>query len=61
MISAPAEHVITINPIIKEQGQNVSNDDVNNAVNVANKRQASIKRGTSLPTNLAGEVLLKFL
>ncbi|WP_458127428.1 hyperosmolarity resistance protein Ebh [Staphylococcus epidermidis] len=54
VISAPAEHVITINPIIKEQGQNVSNDDVNNAVNVANKRQASIKRGTSLPTNLAG-------
>lgn len=45
---------MTIREIIKEQGQSVTNADVNNAVQVENKRIASIKSGTALPSNLAG-------
>ena len=43
-VAAPPLHTVVINEIIKEQGQNVSNEDVNNAVQVANKRNAVIKR-----------------
>ena len=42
-VAAPPLHTVVINEIIKEQGQNVSNEDVNNAVQVANKRNAVIK------------------
>ena len=52
-VAAPPLHTVVINEIIKEQGQNVSNEDVNNAVQVANKRNAVIK-GATLPTHLAG-------
>ena len=54
IVSAPASHSVTIREIIKEQGQSVTNADVNNAVQVENKRIASIKSGTALPSNLAG-------
>ena len=54
VIQAPAQHTLTINEIVKEQGQNVTNDDINNAVQVPNKNRVAIKQGNALPTNLAG-------
>ncbi|MBM0766156.1 hyperosmolarity resistance protein Ebh, partial [Staphylococcus epidermidis] len=54
VIQAPAQHTLTINEIVKEQGQNVTNDDINNAVQVPNKNRVTIKQGNALPTNLAG-------
>lgn len=54
VITAPPQHNVTINEIIKEQGQSVSSDDINNAVQVTNKRNAVVKHGSSLPRNLAG-------
>ncbi len=54
VIQAPAQHSLTINEIVKEQGQNVTNDDINNAVQVPNKNRVTIKQGNALPTNLAG-------
>ena len=60
-VAAPPLHTVVINEIIKEQGQNVSNEDVNNAVQVANKRNAVIKRGATLPLTLQEEVQLKYL
>ena len=59
-VAAPPLHTVVINEIIKEQGQNVS-EDVNNAVQVANKRNAVIKRVQHFPLTLQEEVQLKYL
>lgn len=53
-VQAPSRHEITNNVIVKEQGDNLTNEDVNNAIVADNKRNAVIKNGTSLPNNLAG-------
>ena len=39
---------------MKDYGSNVTAAEINNAVQVANKRTATIKNGTAMPTNLAG-------
>ncbi|WP_415918637.1 hyperosmolarity resistance protein Ebh [Staphylococcus warneri] len=49
-----AAHTVTIDRIIKEFGDNVTTNDINNAVHVSRKRSATIKQGTAMPTNLAG-------
>ncbi len=38
----------------EDYGSNVTASEINNAVQVANKRTATIKNGTAMPTNLAG-------
>ena len=50
----PNAHSVTINQIVKDYGSNVTPEDINNAVQVLNKRNATIKTGTPLPVNLAG-------
>ncbi|MEJ7485409.1 hypothetical protein WL639_12155, partial [Staphylococcus hominis] len=45
---------VTINQIVKDYGSNVTPEDINNAVQVSNKQNATIKQGTPLPVNLAG-------
>ena len=49
----PNAHSVTINQIVKDYGSNVTPEDINNAVKVLNKRNATIKTGTPLPVNLA--------
>ncbi len=53
-LTSPAEHTVTMDQIIKEFGDNVTAEEINNAVHVNNKRNAVIKQGTNMPTNLAG-------
>ncbi|WP_438827666.1 hyperosmolarity resistance protein Ebh [Staphylococcus warneri] len=50
----PNAHTVTINQIVKDYGSNVTPEDINNAVQVINKQNATIKQGTPLPVNLAG-------
>ncbi|HEA5883630.1 TPA: hyperosmolarity resistance protein Ebh, partial [Staphylococcus aureus] len=53
-LTAPAAHTVNTNEIVKDYGSNVTAAEINNAVQVANKRTATIKNGTAMPTNLAG-------
>lgn len=53
-LTAPAAHTVNITEIVKDYGSNVTAAEINNAVQVANKRTATIKNGTAMPTNLAG-------
>lgn len=53
-LTAPAEHTVNTTEIVKDYGSNVTATEINNAVQVANKRNATIKNGTAMPTNLAG-------
>ncbi|CXV91042.1 Erythrocyte membrane binding protein [Staphylococcus aureus] len=53
-LTAPAAHTVNITEIVKDYGSNVTAAEINNAVQVANKRTATIKSGTAMPTNLAG-------
>ncbi|MGT0186152.1 hypothetical protein ACVNP0_13135 [Staphylococcus aureus] len=39
---------------MKDYGSNVTAAEINNAVQVANKRTATIKNGTAMPLNPAG-------
>ncbi|MGT2357346.1 hypothetical protein ACVPOS_11860 [Staphylococcus aureus] len=39
---------------MKDYGSNVTAAEINNAVQVANKRMQQFKNGTAIPTNLAG-------
>lgn len=54
LVLAPSHHEITINTIVKEQGDNITEEDVNNAIITKNKLRASIKNGVPLPRNLGG-------
>ncbi|MQI13611.1 hypothetical protein EI037_24185, partial [Escherichia coli] len=47
-------HTVNTTEIVKDYGSNVTAAEINNAVQVANKRTATIKNGTAMPTNLAG-------
>ncbi|HHA6410224.1 TPA: DUF1542 domain-containing protein [Staphylococcus aureus] len=53
-LTAPAAHTVNTTEIVKDYGSNVTAAEINNAVQVANKRTATIKNGTAMPTNLAG-------
>ncbi|HDV4306006.1 TPA: hyperosmolarity resistance protein Ebh, partial [Staphylococcus aureus] len=53
-LTAPAAHTVNTTEIVKDYGSNVTASEINNAVQVANKRTATIKNGTAMPTNLAG-------
>lgn len=53
-LTAPATHTVNTTEIVKDYGSNVTAAEINNAVQVANKRTATIKNGTAMPTNLAG-------
>ncbi|MBR8935441.1 hyperosmolarity resistance protein Ebh, partial [Staphylococcus aureus] len=53
-LTAPATHTVNTTEIVKDYGSNVTPVEINNAVQVANKRTATIKNGTAMPTNLAG-------
>ncbi|HEI1482477.1 TPA: hyperosmolarity resistance protein Ebh, partial [Staphylococcus aureus] len=53
-LTAPATHTVNTTEIVKDYGSNVTPAEINNAVQVANKRTATIKNGTAMPTNLAG-------
>ncbi|WP_256075739.1 hypothetical protein, partial [Staphylococcus aureus] len=53
-LTAPAAHTGNTTEIVKDYGSNVTAAEINNAVQVANKRTATIKNGTAMPTNLAG-------
>lgn len=53
-LTAPATHTVNITEIVKDYGSNVTAAEINNAVQVASKRTATIKNGTAMPTNLAG-------
>ncbi|HDI1053422.1 TPA: hyperosmolarity resistance protein Ebh [Staphylococcus aureus] len=53
-LTAPAAHTVNTTEIVKDYGSNVTAAEINNAVQVANKRTATIKSGTAMPTNLAG-------
>ncbi|SBB90346.1 cell wall associated fibronectin-binding protein [Staphylococcus aureus] len=47
-------HTVNTTEIVKDYGSNVTAAEINNAVHVAEKRNATIKNGTAMPTNLAG-------
>ncbi|WP_435056198.1 hyperosmolarity resistance protein Ebh [Staphylococcus pasteuri] len=53
-LPSPTEHTVTTDQIIKEFGDNVTAEEINNAVHVNNKQNAAIKQGTNMPTNLDG-------
>lgn len=53
-LTAPAAHTVNTTEIVKDYGSNVTAAEINNAVHVAEKRNATIKNGTAMPTNLAG-------
>ncbi len=53
-LTAPAAHTVNTTEIVKDYGSNVTAAEINNAVQVANKRTATIKNGTAMPINLAG-------
>ncbi|HHW9882976.1 TPA: hyperosmolarity resistance protein Ebh [Staphylococcus aureus] len=53
-LTAPATHTVNTTEIVKDYGSNVTAAEINNAVQVANKRTATIKNGAAMPTNLAG-------
>lgn len=53
-LTAPATHTVNTTEIVKDYGSNVTAAEINNAVQVASKRTATIKNGTAMPTNLAG-------
>lgn len=53
-LTAPATHTVNTTEIVKDYGSNVTAAEINNAVQVANKRTATIKNGTAMPTSLAG-------
>lgn len=53
-LTEPAAHTVNTTEIVKDYGSNVTAAEINNAVQVANKRTATIKNGTAMPTNLAG-------
>lgn len=53
-LTAPAAHTVNTTEIVKDYGSNVTAAEINNAVQVANKRTETIKNGTAMPTNLAG-------
>lgn len=53
-LTVPAAHTVNTTEIVKDYGSNVTAAEINNAVQVANKRTATIKNGTAMPTNLAG-------
>jgi hypothetical protein len=41
--------------IVKEPGERVSNEELNNAISVDNKDHANVNEGVSLPTNLQSD------
>ncbi|WP_145387257.1 hypothetical protein, partial [Staphylococcus epidermidis] len=51
VIEGGGEDSLRMNEIVKEEGENVSNDDINNGVEVGNKNRVGIKEGNALPTN----------
>ena len=51
----PSYHDVSIREIVKEPGENVSNSDLNDAINVKNKNYANVNEGTSLPKNLQSD------
>lgn len=53
-LTAPATHTVNTTEIVKDYGSNVTAAEINNAVQVSEKRNATIKNGTAMPTNLAG-------
>lgn len=53
-LTAPATHTVNTTEIVKDYGSNVTAAEINNAVQANNKRTATIKNGTAMPTNLAG-------
>lgn len=53
-LTAPATHTVNTTEIVKDYGSNATAAEINNAVQANNKRTATIKNGTAMPTNLAG-------
>ena len=51
----PEHHDVIIHEIVKEPGERVSNEELNNAINVDNKDHANVNEGVSLPTNLQSD------
>ena len=45
----PEHHDVIIHEIVKEPGERVSNEELNNAINVDNKDHANVNEGVSLP------------
>ena len=54
-IVGPEHHDVIIHEIVKEPGERVSNEELNNAINVDNKDHANVNEGVSLPTNLQSD------
>ncbi len=53
-LTAPAAHTVNTTEIVKDYGSNVTAAEINNAVQVANKRTATIKMAQQCLLNLAG-------
>ena len=54
-VVGPDHHDVVIHEIVKEPGERVSNEELNNAISVDNKDHANVNEGVSLPTNLQSD------
>ncbi|MDS3865378.1 hyperosmolarity resistance protein Ebh, partial [Staphylococcus hominis] len=54
-VVGPDHHDVIIHEIVKEPGERVSNEELNNAISVDNKDHANVNEGVSLPTNLQSD------